>query len=333
MSTDGGGAGIGIGAIHCVLPPERVKVSELPEIELLGHDEARFVQECGIDTVGVLTDAANGELAAQACRELLAADGSDDRSRRDPDLLMMVGPRSPDVLLGSDVCRVQADLGLESTFAFTVDGLGCTGSSAAWALARDLLVADPRRDSVLITHASRPTGADRVRYPVTVIGDGAYAMTMVRGGRPVLRAHRMETDGSFHDLFRVDYKQAPWYEWREECQSPDRYRFEMAMHSRMRLSRMVDEVLAEAGLDRGRVTAAVMQNVTASAFEFYETLLGIPIHPVCRTHLADYGHLGAMDVVLNLDRLLASGDVSTGDHVLILNNSPVAAWAVTLWQI
>ena len=40
---------------------------------------------------------------------------------------------------------------------------------------------------MLITHASRPTGADRVRYPVTVIGDGAYAMTIVRGGRPVLQ--------------------------------------------------------------------------------------------------------------------------------------------------
>ena len=47
----------------------------------------------------------------------------------------------------------------------------------------------------------------------------------------------METDGSFHDLFSVDYKQAPWYEWREECASPDRYRFELAMHSRLRLGR------------------------------------------------------------------------------------------------
>ncbi|MEQ4304220.1 3-oxoacyl-[acyl-carrier-protein] synthase III C-terminal domain-containing protein [Plantactinospora sp. B6F1] len=322
-----GNGGIGIGRIHCVLPEEQVKVLELPEVELLGHDEARFVAESGVRTVGVLPDAEIGELAARACRELLAAAPSH------PNLLMMVAPRSPDVLLGSDVCRVQAEVGLESSFAFTIDGLGCTGSSAAWALARDLLVADPGRASVLITHGSRPTGVDRVRYPVTVIGDGAYAMTMVRGGRPVLRGHRMETDGSFHDLFRVDYKQAPWYEWREVCESPDRYRFEMAMHSRMRLGRMVDEVLAEAGLDRSQVAAAVMQNVTASAFEFYETLLGIPIHPVCRTHLADYGHLGAMDVVLNLDRLMTSGDVSTGDHVLVLNNSPVAAWAVTLWEM
>jgi 3-oxoacyl-[acyl-carrier-protein] synthase-3 len=214
-----------------------------------------------------------------------------------------------------------------------VDGLGCTGSSAAWALARDLLLADPARRSVLITHASLPTGADRVRYPVTVIGDGAYAMTVERGGRPVLKAHRMETDGTFHDLFRVDYKRAPWYEWREECASPDRYRFELAMQSRRRLGRMVDEVLAEARLDKGILAAVLMQNVTAPAYAFWEAALGLSIHPVCGDHLARYGHLGAMDVVLNLQRLLGSGEVVRGDHVLVLNNSPVAAWAATLWEI
>jgi 3-oxoacyl-[acyl-carrier-protein] synthase-3 len=245
----------------------------------------------------------------------------------------MVGPRSPDVLLGSDVGRVQADCGFASAFAFSLDGLGCTGSSAAWALARDLLVADPAKNSVLITHASRPTGVDRVRYPVTVIGDGAYAMTMVRGGKPELVAHRQESDGSFHDLFRVDYKQAPWYEWREECQSPDRYRFDLAMHSRLRLGGMVERVLADAGIGKDAVAATLMQNVTASAYGFYKSLLGLPIHPVCGEQLRDYGHLGAMDVVLNLDRLLASGELATGDHVLVLNNSPVAAWAATVWRV
>jgi 3-oxoacyl-[acyl-carrier-protein] synthase-3 len=246
---------------------------------------------------------------------------------------MMVGPRAPDVLVGSDVARVQAEAQLPGAFAFTVDGLGCTGCSAAWGLARDLLLADPGRESVLITHASLPTGVERVRYPVTVIGDGAYAMTVVRGGRPVLKAHRMETDGRFHDLFTVDYKQAPWYEWREECASPDRYLFELAMHSRLRLGRMVDEVLADAAVERSAVAAVLMQNVTVSAYAFYETLLGLPIHPVCRRQLAALGHLGPMDVVLNLQRLLAGGEVHEGDHVLVLNNSPVAAWAVTLWEV
>jgi 3-oxoacyl-[acyl-carrier-protein] synthase-3 len=39
-----------------------------------------------------------------------------------------------------------------------------------------------------------------------------------------------------------------------------------------------------------------------------------------------------MDVVLNLDRVLATG-LDTGDFVLVINNSPVAAWAATLWEV
>lgn len=320
-------ADIGIGAVRCLLPDDRVAVGDLPEFTSLRHEEAEFARTCGVRTVGVFADAAPADLAARVSRRLLA-DHPDE-----PDVLLLVAPRAPDTLLGSDSCRVQQESKLDSAFAFTVDGLGCAGSSAAWALARDLLLADARRRCVLIAHASRPTGLDRVRYPVTVIGDGAYAMTVVRGGRPVLRAHRMETDGSFQDLFRVDYKQAPWYEWREECRSPDRYRFDLAMHSRIRLAGLVDQVLADAGVTRQQVAATLMQNVTSSAYEFYESLLGLPIHRVCLEQLRDFGHLGAMDVVLNLDRLIAGGDVGCGDFVLVLNNSPVAAWAVTLWEI
>jgi 3-oxoacyl-[acyl-carrier-protein] synthase III len=323
---------IGIGAIRCVLPSEKRAVTELNEFELLGYDEAAFAAGCGIRTVGIFPATDNGTLAARACRELLDAAGTEPAATSEPDVLMMIGPRAPDVLLGSDACRVQAECRL-SSLAFTVDGLGCTGSSAAWGLARDLLLADPRRESVLITYSSLPTGADRIRYPVTVVGDGAFAMTLVRGGRPALRAHRVETDGTFHDLFMVDYRKAPWYEWREICASADRYTFELAMHSRDRIGRMVDQVLDETGISKNDVAAALMQNVTVSAYQFYEKLLGLPIHPVCAGHLADYGHLGAMDVVLNLNQLISCGDVSSGDFVLVMNNSPVAAWAVTLWQI
>jgi 3-oxoacyl-[acyl-carrier-protein] synthase-3 len=324
---DNDASAVGIGAVHCLLPDQRRPVAQLPELAQLGRIEAEFAAECGIGTVGVFDDRLAADLAALACRRLLAA--HDDK----PDVLMLVGSRAPEVLLGSDACRIEASAGLESVFSFTVDGLGCAGSSAAWALARDMLLADGHRHAVLITHASRPTGLDRVRYPVTVIGDGAYAMTIVRGGRPVLRAHRAETDGSFNDLFRVDYRSAPWYEWREECDSPDRYRFELALHSRLRLGRLVEEVLAEAGVTKRQVRATVMQNVSASAYEFYESLLGLPIHPVCRRHLNAYGHLGAMDVVLNLDRLLTTGELAGNDLVLVLNNSPVAAWAATLWEV
>ncbi|MFH8348641.1 3-oxoacyl-[acyl-carrier-protein] synthase III C-terminal domain-containing protein [Streptomyces sp. NPDC018045] len=321
---------VGVGAVHCLLPDELTPVEKLDEIAGLPREEAGFARDCGIRTVGRFADEATAAgLAAQAVRALRAK----DPAAPEPDVLVVVGARAPEVLLGSGSGQVASEAGLTSAFSFVLDGLGCTGSSSAWGLARDLLVADPARRSVMIAHASRPVALDRVRHPVTVVGDGAFAMTLVRGGRPVLRAHRQHTDGRFHDLLQVDYRNAPWYEWREEVSSADRYRFELALHSQQHLKRLVAEVLADAGVERRQVGAVLMQNVTASAFQFYETLLGLPVHPVCTENLQAYGHTGAMDVVLNLDRLLARGELAPGDHVLVLNNSPVAAWAATLWEV
>ncbi|CAA9287667.1 MAG: hypothetical protein AVDCRST_MAG41-4135 [uncultured Corynebacteriales bacterium] len=318
---------VGIGAVRCLLPTGFTAVTDLPEMRRLGAREKEFVAQSGVRTVGVFAGRTPADLAAQASRELLAG------APREPDQLILIGPRAPEVLIGSDACQVQFESGLRDTFPFTLDGLGCAGSSAAWSLARDLIVADPSRESVLITYASRPTGADRIRYPVTVIGDGAFAMTLVRGGRPVLRAHRMAADGRFHGLFRVDYKNSPPEQWREECRDDDQYKFDLAMQSRSRLGRLVDEVLAAEGVTKADIATTLMQNVTASAYTFYQRSLGLRIHPVCAEHLAEFGHLGAMDVVLNLDRVLSAGELRRGDLMLVLSNSPVAAWTVTLWEI
>jgi 3-oxoacyl-[acyl-carrier-protein] synthase III len=317
---------IGLGRIHVELPTTFSKVADLPDAAGLDHDGRAFLASCGIRTIGVLDEEADA-LSARAVTALASVPSAV------PDTLIMVAPRAPDVLLGSCATRAQAAAGLAGTVALTLDGLGCAGSSGAWGLAADLLRADQRRMSVAIAHASRPAGVARIRPPVSVIGDGAFAMTVERGGSPVLRAHRMSTDGMFHDLFRVDYKQGPWYEWREECASPDRYRFELALHSREHLGSLTRAVLDDAGRKLADVDALVMQNVSASAFEFHESMVGLPVHPACRDNLARHGHLGAMDVVLNLRDVLESGDIAQGGLILVLNSSPVAAWAATLWEV
>jgi 3-oxoacyl-[acyl-carrier-protein] synthase-3 len=316
---------IGIGAIHCLVPEDRVRVTDLPEFAGLEDVEPGSADISGVRTVGVYPDTNACELAVRACRELLAAHPDE------PDLMIQIASRPSEVLIGSDACRIQAGAGLTSTFPFTVSGLGCAAASVAWALARDLLLADPGRHSVLLTYGSRPAGDSRVRHPAVIVGDGAFAMTMVHGGRPTLKAHRMEADGSFNDLYRTDYKRVPGQERSAERALGARY-FELATQSRIRLGKLMDEVLADTGLTKDDIAATLMPNITASAYQFYERALGLPIHPICGEHLAELGHLGPMNVVLNLDHLLAEGNLSSGDHILVLSNARVA-WAVALWEV
>jgi 3-oxoacyl-[acyl-carrier-protein] synthase III len=76
-----------------------------------------------------------------------------------------------------------------------------------------------------------------------------------------------------------------------------------------------------------------MQNLSEGAFTFYEETLGIEFAPACRRNLRRFGHLGPIDVILNLHTELQSGSIENGDRILILNNAPVAAWSVMLFEV
>jgi 3-oxoacyl-[acyl-carrier-protein] synthase-3 len=69
------------------------------------------------------------------------------------------------------------------------------------------------------------------------------------------------------------------------------------------------------------------------AFRFYEDLLKIKFAPVCYDNLKNYGHLGPMDIMLNLGSGIESGLFKKGELILLMDNSPVAAWGSILVQI
>ena len=71
-----------------------------------------------------------------------------------------------------------------------------------------------------------------------------------------------------------------------------------------------------------------MQNLAAGAFAFWQDALDLKIADVCRQQLARYGHLGSIDVLLNLEAVAPS--VPPGGWVLVMNSSPVAAWCSAL---
>lgn len=318
---------VGIGQVECLLPSVSAAVSELEEASTLSEDESRFLGQCGIERVGILEDRSVGELCVEAARRLRPL------APGEREALIVVGPRAPDVLIGSSAAQVQAGVGTAAPLAFGLTDMGCAGSTVAWEVAQALLDADPGRARVTITFASRPAVPSRVRFPVTVIGDGAYAMTIERDGRPVVRAHAARVDGHFHDLFRIDYQNVPRADWTEQCAGVDRYVFELALHGRDHVRSLVDEVLARADADLADVRALIMQNVTSKSFAFYEDALGVPVHQVCRDNLRRWGHLGAMDIVVNLQRLLAGGDIGAGELVLVINAAPVAAWTATILEV
>lgn len=316
----------GIAGIGICLDGKPTRITDLPEHAALDEPSRHVYESLGIDTVLVdESDAAT--LAVTAATSALESAGV---RPGDVDALVTVQARVPELFMTSEATRVQAALGAERATTFSVGDLGCVSINSAFLVARALLDSNPSWDNVLIAHGSKPPAPRRFRFPVTVNGDGGVAVVVTRDAAPRILDLAIETNGEYWDLYRVDFKDKPEREWAEECKSLRTYSFKLAIESRNRFAALNEAVLARAGKSLADVDHFLMQNLSAGAFRFYEEFFGIELTKACKTNLARYGHLGSMDVPLNLHTGIASGEISPGDLVLVMNNSPVAAWSTML---
>lgn len=312
-----------------VLPHRRVPVLDLPEFAGLSADERNSVMQLGIETVIDDERFASAELAASAAADCLASSGV---SGEDIDVVLVCQSRSPAYLMSSEATYVQERIGARRAIGFTVGDLGCAASSVAARLARDLLQANRDHEHVLVAMGSKPYGTRRHRSGVTISGDGGAAMLISRGAGRRLVEIEVETSGKYWDLYRIDYRDTPASSWVEVCADPRRYSFELAAESRKRFRAMIDAILERQRCSLADIDHIVMQNLSRAAFAFYEAVFQIPVARACRRNLERYGHLGSADIVVNLMEGEESGELEPGSRVLVLNNSPVAAWSVMLYE-
>ena len=318
----------GIAAIGLSLDGSPTRITGLPEHAALDEPSRHVYESLGIDTV-LVDEAGAAELAAAAASSALTTAGV---SPEDIDALVTVQGRVPDLFMASEATRIQAAVGAARATTFAVADLGCVSINSAFLVGRALLDSNPSWRNVLIAHGSKPPSPRRFRYPVTVNGDGGVAVLLTRAATPRILDLAIETDGEYWDLYRVDFKDKPHRDWVEECKSLKTYSFKLAIESRNRFAALNETVLARAGKSIGDVDHFLMQNLSAGAFRFYEEFLEIEFAKACKTNLARYGHLGSMDVPLNLQTGIDTGEIAPGDLVLVMNNSPVAAWSTMLVQ-
>jgi 3-oxoacyl-[acyl-carrier-protein] synthase III len=320
-----------ITGIGVSLPAVRTPLIGLAEYPALSTADQQLMDGFGIETVAEAPPAAgSSELAARAVRELLAGNGL---TGDDIDVLMVIGGRVPEYFVASEGTRVQHEAGLTSALSFTVSDLGCAASSIALLTAKALLTATPAWRRIVVAHGCRPPGPRRLRRPVTVNGDAGMAVLVEPDGGPRLLDVLVETDGRYWDLFRVDFRDRPPEQWQEVCTDEARYSFTLAVESQQRFKQLNQRLLERNGLTTADVDHFVMQNLSEGAYRFYEDALGVTFAKSCRDNLRRFGHLGPVDVLANLDTGLQSGEFAPGDIVLVMNNSPVAAWTSMLIEV
>lgn len=309
------------------LPATTVAVSGLARIEDLDEQAAATLDRLGVHEVRDAGTATEVDLAHAAAVTACADAGVDPAGL---DAVILVQGRAPQYLLSSEAARLQHAVGADRAFTVGVGDLGCVSSSAALTVARGLFAAHPGWRSALVAMGVRTAAPARYRAPMTVLGDGGQAAVLTPDDGPWrLVDQDLRVNGGYADLFRIRYRETGAPGWREECTDLPGYSFRLAVESRAQLTTMTRELLARNGCGSGDV-AWLMQNLSAGAIAFWQRALGVELLGVCAANLRRYGHLGPADVLLNLDH--AAPLLRSGDRVLVLNSSPVAAWSCALFE-
>lgn len=317
---------IGLKSMEFYIPETLLPTKDLPEIQGLAPQAHQAFAMLQVESVSIDETADDVDLAVRAGKQAMEKAGL---TPDEIDILIFLQSRAPGYLMSSEATRAQQELGLKRAYCFTLTDLGCANISNALLLAKTYMIANPSLKNILICCGSKPFGQYRYREAVTVIGDAGMGAVVSRTAENRIVDVKLRTDGKFWDLYKIDYKHMLSDEYRELCTSP-RYKFELSIASRNNFTEMTKATLEENGLTAP--AAYIMQNLAISAFAFNENAQQIKFAKCCYDNCRKFGHLGSIDILLNYKTGLESGEIKKGDHVLILNNSPVACWSTVLLE-
>ena len=229
--------------------------------------------------------------------------------------LIIVATTSPDKTFPSTACILQDKLGIRNgCAAFDMQAV-CGGFVYALNTA-DLYIRGGQAKTVLVVGAeimSRMLDwTDRTTC--VLFGDGAGAVILQASETPGILACKLHSDGQHHAQLRVDGNICngvvlgdPFI--RMEGQAV--FKFAVTV-----LSRVVDEVLAETGMQGTDIDWLVPHQANIRIIEATAKKLGLSMDNVVVT-VASHGNTSSASIPLALDTAVRDGRIKAGQHLLL----------------
>ncbi len=229
--------------------------------------------------------------------------------------LIIVATTCPDKTFPSTACILQDKLGIKNGgAAFDMQAV-CGGFVYALNTA-DLYIRGGPAKTVLVVGAeimSRMLDwTDRTTC--VLFGDGAGAVILQASDAPGILAAKLHSDGQHHALLRVDgnvrdglVQGDPYI--RMEGQAV--FKFAVTV-----LSRVVDEVLTEAGLTGADIDWLVPHQANIRIIEATAKKLGLSLDNVVVT-VAGHGNTSSASIPLALDVAVRDGRIKRGQNILL----------------
>lgn len=307
------------------LPARSVSNAEL-QSRIETSDEW-IVSRTGIESRHV---AAEGEmtsdLAHQACLRAMEAAGV----TADEVDLIVCATTTPDMVMPSTACLLQAKLGVKQGAAFDVQAV-CTGFIYALALADKLVASGAHRCALVVGAEVFSRLLDwNDRRTCVLFGDGAGAVVLKPSAEPGIYSSHLHADGSLAHILSVDggiangvLRGSPFVQMDGQAV----YRTAVRV-----LAECAHEALNHSAKTVADVDWLVPHQANIRILNTTADKLGQPMEKVVTT-VSRQGNTSAASVPLALDAAVRDGRIHTGQTVLLVGVGAGMTWGSVLLRL
>ena len=304
--------------------PDRVLTNEEISRTVDTNDEW-IIERTGIKERRIAgKDETASSMAEAAARQAIEAAGLDPEAID----LIVLGTGTPDRIFPSTACLLQHRLGIQKCAAFDVQA-ACSGFIFALSVAdqyiragnaRHVLVVGTEMNSRLVDWTDRST--------CILFGDGAGAVVLGASEEPGLLSTHIHSDGQYQDLL---YAPNPVHDAsqdlpRQYLQMQGNEVFKVAVNT---LGRIVDETLAENGLDKADIDWLVPHQANIRIITATAKKLRMSMEQVVVT-VEKQGNTSAASIPLALNEAIRDGRIQRGQTVLMEAFGGGFAWGSAL---
>ncbi|HEU5040859.1 MAG TPA: beta-ketoacyl-ACP synthase III [Gemmatimonadales bacterium] len=252
--------------------------------------------------------------------------------------VIVLATASPDRLLPSTACDLQALLGATNAAAFDV-GAACPGYVFALTIAEGLIASGQARTALIVGAEKLSTITDfQDRSTAILFGDGAGASVVRRAsgdGRGILSSF-IKSDGRLAPLlYRPGGGSADPISEKVVCERSHYMKMagrEVFKAAVLAMAEACDEALRRAGIAAGEVDLLIPHQANLRIIEATAKHTGMPMSRVM-VNVDRYGNTSSASIPLALDQAVAEGRVGPGSIVLLVAFGAGFTWgsAVLRW--
>jgi 3-oxoacyl-[acyl-carrier-protein] synthase-3 len=275
-------------------------------------------------------DTATSDLATKAARNALEKAGM-EASEID---LIIVATITPDMNFPSTACIVQSNLKACNAVAFDISA-ACTGFIYSVVTANQFISTGLYKNVLVIGAETLSKFVDwQDRNTCVLFGDGAGAVVMSRAkeGYGVL-AQYLGADGTGGDALAIDAGGSRNPASLETIRRKMHYIrmdgnevFKFAVRV---MASAAEEAARIAGLEKSDVDYLVPHQANIRIIEAARKRIGLPEKRVY-VNLSKYGNMSAASIPVALDEAVNSGEIKTGDNVILVGFGAGLTWGSCL---